>query len=36
MTLSRLTMCVPSPRRAMRAALIAFTAPIALRSMHGI
>ena len=36
MTLSRRTRCVPSPRRAMRAALIALTAPIALRSMHGI
>ena len=34
-TLSRLTMCRPSPRRAIRAALIAFTAAIALRSMHG-
>src|SRR5690606_22897257 len=36
MTLSRLTLCLPSPRSAMRAALIAFTEPMALRSMHGI
>ena len=35
MTTSRLTMCRPSPHRAMRAALIALTAAIALRSMHG-
>ena len=34
MTLSRLTWCVPSPRSAMRAALIAFTDAIALRSIH--
>src|SRR5690606_3155733 len=36
MTLSRLTLCLPSPRRAMRDALIAFTEPMALRSMQGI
>ena len=36
MTLSRLTLCLPSPRIAMRLALIALTEPIALRSMHGI
>ena len=36
MTMSRDTLCVPSPRMARRAALIAFTAPIALRSMQGI
>ncbi len=36
MTLSRLTWCVPSPRSAMRAALMALTDAIALRSMHGI
>src|SRR5690606_8843773 len=36
MTLSRLTLCLPSPRRAMREALIALTEPIALRSMQGI
>jgi hypothetical protein len=36
MTLSSETLCLPSPRSAMREALIAFTAPIALRSMQGI
>src|SRR5690606_17528917 len=36
MTLSRLTLCWPSPRKAMREALIALTAPMALRSMQGI
>ena len=35
MTLSSETLCVPSPCSASRAALIAFTAPIALRSIHG-
>ena len=35
-TRSRGTKCVPSPRRAKRAALIAFTAPMVLRSMQGI
>src|SRR4029078_12808026 len=36
MTLSSDTRCLPSPRIAMRCALIALTEPIALRSMHGI
>ena len=35
-TLSRLTLWVPSPCRASRAAVIALTEPMALRSMHGI
>src|SRR3954470_13319241 len=34
-TLSRETLCLPSPESASRAALIAFTLPMALRSMHG-
>src|SRR5678815_3270062 len=36
MTLSRLTVCWPSPSSARREASMAFTAPIALRSMQGI
>ena len=36
MTWSSETLCVPSPRTASRAALIAFIAPMALRSMQGI
>ena len=36
MTSSRLTRWVPSPRSAMRAALMALPAEMALRSMHGI
>jgi LysR family transcriptional regulator (chromosome initiation inhibitor) len=36
MTLSRLTWWVPSPCSAMRAALMALTDAMALRSMHGI
>src|SRR5206468_9811085 len=36
MTRSSETLCEPSPRRAMREALIAFTDPMALRSMQGI
>jgi len=36
MTWSRLTWWVPSPRSAMRAALMAFTDAMALRSMQGI
>src|SRR6056297_327247 len=36
MTWSRLTLCEPSPRKAIRAALTALTAPIALRSIQGI
>lgn len=36
MTLSSETLCLPSPRIAMRLALMALTAPIALRSMQGI
>src|SRR5690349_13627780 len=35
-TLSRLTVCVPSPCRASRAAVIAFTEATAFRSMQGI
>jgi len=35
MTLSSETLCLPSPDIAMRAALIALTLPIALRSMQG-
>ena len=35
-TASSATRCEPSPRRASDAALIALTAPIALRSMQGI
>ena len=35
MTLSSETLWLPSPASASRAALIALTAPIALRSMHG-
>ncbi|MNY35533.1 hypothetical protein D3C86_1699450 [compost metagenome] len=34
-TRSREMKCLPSPRRAICVALIAFTAAIALRSMHG-
>ncbi len=32
---SRETTCCPDPRSASEAAVIAFTAPMALRSMHG-
>ena len=35
-TRSSETLCEPSPRSAMRAALIALTEPMALRSMQGI
>ncbi|CAH0305150.1 hypothetical protein SRABI26_04669 [Arthrobacter sp. Bi26] len=35
MTSSRETRCVPSPQSAILAALMAFAAAIALRSMHG-
>src|SRR5690606_16494223 len=36
MTLSRDTLCEPSPRSAIRAAVTALTAAMPLRSMHGI
>src|SRR5207253_296511 len=36
MTVSSATRWLPSPRSASDAALMAFTAPMALRSMHGI